>query len=367
MLLRASKIAFAFALALLGFAARAQSAFTASMGVDVWSVPGQVRYLPNYSTPNTWQSANPWASIKAQTTVDTDVGPLTFTASAQTSPVFGNRIDRLDLDLRMTERTGARVGVLPYRVSWCRGYEASNPWISEPDAFCRFSGLNEVSQGGFGAQLYHSDIVGGWMVDGMAGVYRPLIDGQDTKLGPYVAVGPTVKHEKFGASINALHLASGIQARAGYLHTLQNQDSRAGSYQRRLDYDTIYLAAEGNVTPRLDLRASLSAYVGDQLNPALPFAWDGRSTTVEAIYKPATGHSIALGLSNYTNVTTYAKAPNHQRTQVSSQSIAWRTDWPHGLHTVLQATRSTDDATTRAGLNTIRAGNAVGFRVAKTF
>lgn len=346
----------------------AQSAFTAAAGVDIWSVPGQVRYIPNYSTPRAWQSANPWASAKAQTAIDTEIGPLTFAASGQTSPVYGNRIDRLDVDLRMTEHTGIRAGILPYRVSWCRGYEASSPWISEPDAFCRFHGLAEIRQGGFGAQIYHSDMVGGWLVDGMAGIYRPMVDGQDKALGPYVAVGPTVRHEKFGASINALHLASGIQARAGYLHTLQHQDSSTGSYQRRLDYDTIYLAAEGNVTQRLDVRASMSAYVGDQLTPANKYAWDGRTSTIEAIYKPVQGHSLALGLSRYTNTTIYATRPTKPQTlSVPSLSLAWRADLPYGWWMVTQATYSKDDSRTSAGVLTSRAGKACGIRLARAF
>lgn len=342
----------------------ARAEVTLQAGVDVWSVPGdQVRYLPNYSTPHDWRAASPWVRAQGQY----QLGDITLSAAGRASAVEGGRIDRLDADVRLSESTGVRVGVLPYRLGWCRTYDPSSPWIAEPDAFCRFTGLNELATGAFGAQAYQSGRVGGWLVDGMVGVYRPKVDGQTDKLGPYVQVGPDVAHSKWGASVNALHLPTGIQTRAAWLRTHQAQDSTAGSYQRRIDYDTYYLAAEGSITPQLDLRASLSAYVGDQTNPANLYAWDGRSTTVELIYRPAAGHTLALGLSEYVNKTTYAKAPHDQSLRVPSTSLAWRFDLPGGAYAVLQATHSADHATTRQGVTTQRAGDAVGVRVAKTF
>lgn len=343
---------------------------TATVGADVWQVPdGPVRYLPNYSLPEgkEWSRDSYWLKATVQHDISTDFAPITLTAQGQYNSLIGHRIDRLDAAMRITQSTGVRVGVLPYKTSWCRTYDANSPWMAEPDAFCRFHGLNEMAQGAFGAQAYTSGIAAGWLVDGMVGIYRPEVDGQDKGLGPYVKVGPNTLHKKVGASVNALHLSTGIQLRVATLRTDQNQKSDAGSYERRLDYDTRYFAIEGNPLQPLTLRLSLASYVGNQNNPALPYAWDGQSKTLEAIYKPAPAHTIALGLSRYTNVTTYAKAPNFQQLQVDSKSIAWRTDWPRGLHTVLQATHSTDDATTRAGVATARAGSAVGFRIAQTF
>jgi hypothetical protein len=342
----------------------ARAEVTLQTGVDLWSVPGgQVRYLPNYSTPNPWQNASPW--VRGQGSYQ--LGDIALTAAGRWDAVNGGRVDRLDADVRLSASAGVRVGVLPYRVGWCRTYDPASPWMSEPDAFCRFSGLNELATGAFGAQAYQSAMLGGWLVDGMAGVYAPKVDGQVNGLGPYVKVGPDVAHSKWGASVNALHLATGIQTRAAWLRTHQVQDSTAGSYQRRIDYDTYYIAAEGSITPALDLRGSVSAYVGDQLNPANLYQWDGRSTTVELIYKPATGHSLALGLSEYVNKTTYAKAPHDQSLRVPSTSLAWRFDLPSGMYAVLQATHSKDQSTTRQGVATLRAGDAYGVRVGRNF
>ncbi len=350
----------------LGLTAVARADTTTSLvaGVDVWHVPADpARYLPNYAT-ETWQTAIPWVRAQVQHRTDTDFGLLTLTASGVTDPIDKGRIDRLDADLRMG-RGGARLGILPYRVSWCRG--RAGAWISEPDAFCRFAGLNEISEGAFGVQAYRSGVWSGWLVDGLVGAYRPMVDDQTDSLGPYVTVGPNVKHQAHGASANAMHLGTGLQMRFGWLRTDQIQDSSTGGYQRHIRYDTYYLAAEGNVAQKIELRASLAAYIGDQLNPANLYGWDGRSLTLEAAYRPSSDQSFAAGLSRYTNITTYTAPPNGQRVIVPSLSLAWRKDWPKGFYTVLQATRSLDDSTTRRGVHTERAGTAYGVRIAKTF
>lgn len=339
------------------------------IGADYWNVnDAQVRYLPNYSLPDDtqWQPVSSFARGTIRRDIETDFSPLTLTFQGQYSTLIGGRVDRLDADIHLTDTLGVRVGVLPYRTAWCRQYSMSNPWIAEPDAFCRFHGLNEMAQGAFGAQVYKSSFVGGFWVDSMAGIYRPEVDGQDKGLGPYVKVGPNTSHKKFGASLNVMHMASGIQARASYLKTLQNQASDTGGYERQLDYDTIYLAVEGNATKKLTIRGSISAYIGDQNNPRNPFGWNGQSKTLEAIYKPLQGHTIALGYSVYENVTTYSKAPNFQRLEVPSYSIAWRKDWKSS-YSVVQYTQTYDDATTRAGVLTSREGQAIGIRIGKNF
>ena len=341
---------------------------TFTVGADAWHIAsGPARYLPDYSTPQPWRSTAAWATVSASAATDTPLGMLTVTAQARAHQVTGNRVDRLDADLRVTDATGLRVGMLPYRISWCRTYDASSPWLAEPDAFCRFSGLNEIATGAFGAQAYTSAMLGSWLVDAMAGAYRPLVDGQTGGLGPYVSVGPTVLHHAHGASVNGLHLPTGLQLRAGWLQTLQHQNSSTGSWQRRLDYQTTYLAAEGAITPRITLRASLAAYVGNQTNPANLYGWDGRSTTLEAIYKPAPGHTLALGQSRYVNATAYATRPYDQRLVVPSTTLAWRADLPAQWYAVAQATHSQDDYHPRTGPTTYRTGTAYGLRLGRVF
>lgn len=338
-------------------------------GADAWRVQGgPARYLPDYSLPpgHTFDTTSYWLSLRASHTLQTPVGGLTLTGAGMYHDLSGGRIDRLDVDWRAADHLGLRVGVLPYRVSWCRPL-GEGPWMLEPDAYCRFHGLREVAQGAFGVQAYTTGIAGGWLIDGMLGAYRPGVDGQDDKLGPYVSVGPTVHHHKHGASINALHLPTGLQLRAGWLRTEQDQNSSGRSHQRRMRYDMTYLAAEAPVTRWLTLRASFNANMGDQINPANPYAWTGRSATIEAIARVSPADTLSLGLSEYDNRTAYPRPPNHQRVTVPSVSLAWRVELPHKCWVVAQVTHTKDLSTTRQGVTTDRAGNALGLRVGKAF
>lgn len=343
---------------LLALSLSAQAQVTLSTGVDAWKVNnGPARYLPDYSTPREYQTLNPWAQIDAKHEIDR----VTLSAQLKSSVIYGGRLNRLDVDYR-GDYVGARVGILPYRISWC----GNSNWMAEPDAFCRFHGLNEVAEGAFGAQVYSSILTKGWLIDGMVGAYNPQIDKQADSLGPYVKVGPTVSHKAHGASLNALHLPTGIQTRAGWLRTNQVQDSETGSFQRRLSYDSYYLGAEGNITRSIDLRASLSGYIGDQTNPANKYKWDGRSKTLELAYKPLSGHTLSIGVSEYENITKYATRPNPQTLNVVSQSIAYRVDFDKWW-IICQATKTDDKSRTSAGVLTAREGDAIGLRIGRTF
>lgn len=352
---------------LAGLTARADTAVTGAVGVDVWGVQGgPARYLPNYSTPNAFKAVAPWVSAKV--THDWGTG-VRLTVEARHHQVDGNRVDRADVDVDLGDDMGVRVGVLPYRVSWCRPLGAG-PWVKEPDAFCRFAGLNEIATGAAGAQLYKSWLASGWLVDGMAGVYRPRIDKQDDNLGIYVSVGPTVRHTKAGASVQALSLGTGVLLRASYLHTQQDQDDASGSksaYQRRMRWDTWYLAADlplSSLAPGLSTRLSVAAYPGEQINPANPSVSTPVSATGELIYMHGP-NTWAAGLSRYQNTTRYSYGT--QRLEVPSLSLAWSRALTGGMRLTLQATRTVDRAVSAKGVVTDRAGSAFGARISKIF
>lgn len=335
------------------------------IGVDSWKVNGEARYLPDYSVTD-WHKNN--FNIKAFDSVK--FGAVTYSYAFQNDQVNGPRLDRLDADIALNDGFGARVGVLPYRTSWCRTYEFDSPWIAEPDAFCRFSGLNEISRGAFGVQGYKSTNVGGWLVDVMAGIYRPQVDGQNSHLGPYVSVGPTTYHTAKGLAMNALSLSSGTNLRVSWLQTEQNQDDQTAAkkpYARRLKYDTFYLGADIPVTDSVDIRATLAAYIGDQTNPANLYSWDGQSKTIEAVWQVNPTNKIAVGVSNYTNLTRYGTEPVKQKLFVDSQSISWRHQFPDNWSLITQYTNTKDDYTTRSLNKTYRTGEAFGVKIAKTF
>jgi hypothetical protein len=338
-----------------------------SVGVDHWQTPDVGhRYSPNYSPTNDWRPTAAWVRGQAEFTLGNG---LTASLAAQHHAVDGSRIDRAELDWRATSDTGARIGVLPYRLAWCRTYDRTSVWIKEPDAFCRFPGLSEITQGGFGVQAYKSVTLGGWMVDSMAGVYKPTVDGQDKKLAIYVPVGPTVRHDKIGASVNAIHLQTGTQIRAAWLRSwLDQDDARAvrRPYQRQLRYDTAFVGIEGDPWPGITARLTAAAYIGDQVHAANAYAFNARSVTAELSHRRG-AHEFATGLSHYQNTTRYAGSPRAQTLDVPSLSLAWRYQIDRHLFVVTQATRGMDDAMTASGVATARAGSSYGVRLGANF
>lgn len=346
----------------------AKADITLQTGIDYWKVPNeQVRYLPNYNTQEPWRKTEQWMKGIGSH----QVGRFKFTLAGKITSLNGSRIDRADVDYSFGS-WGLRAGVLPYRVSWCRTYDNSSPWISETDAFCRSPILNEISNGAAGLQTYRSDLWGGYLIDSLVGIYRPMIDDQDKSLGPYKKVGETVKHNKYGASINIMHLESGNQIRAAWLHTDLNQnddrDGIAHPYQRQLKYETYYLAGEAAIMPSLTARLSGAAYIGTQNNSYYPYQWNGTSVTLEGIYQATDRDTLALGVSRYTNDTNYDKVPNKTQTLVVPNiSIAWRHNFEDGYFGIIQATKSKDDYTTVRDENTFREGSAVGVRLGKVF
>lgn len=358
---------FEVAFAALALTGTATAETTLTTGVDIWDTTNpSARYMPNYATPNEYSQANRFVKVEAST----DVNGIRFTGAARVSDNEGGRIDRLDADIRFNGTYGMRFGILPYRVSWCRHYERDSVWIREPDPFCSFHGLAEMSEGSFGVQGYASTLKNGFMVDTMLGIYRPEMDNQDKKLGPYIQVGPNVSHKKAGFSANAIHLATGIQGRFSLLRTEQIQNDATGSrsaYQRQLTYDTIFYGIEGNITPDISLRYTSSNYIGRQNNLRNLYDWNGKSDTVEVTYKKNERDSFSYGYNVYENITEYAGVKNIQKLHVKGHSVSWRHDFDDGLFTVIQYSTTTDDYTTIKPVNTYKEGHSLGFRLAKTW
>ncbi len=336
--------------------------YSISAGVDTWTTAATpARYQPDYATANTWRSVNPW--IKFSGTLA--LGDMRVNAAFRHNPVDGTRVDRLDADIQLTQSTGVRLGpVLPYRVSTCPTYDGTSPWISSPNVFCRFIGLAEVSTGGAGAQIYASATHGGWLTDVMAGAYKPSWDGQDKKLAIYVPVGPNTRHDKIGASLNALHVNSGTQIRASWLRTWQDQASDSGGYLRMLRYDTLFAGIEKRLGHAVEAKASVSAYLGDQVNPAYPYNFAAISTAAELSWPPAYAHTLSVGANHYQNTTRFTAST--QLLRVPSIQAAYRYDMTGSRYLIIQALKTQDIYTRQTG-TTDRSGTSLGIRLAQNF
>lgn len=354
-----------FSVLMLAFIVDAHADNQIVVGLDSWQVPDkQVRYMPNYNTANKWQSVSQFVTAKGEWTY----GKAKFSASGKMDSISGSSIDRLDIDYAFGSY-GVRAGIVPYRISWCRTYDADSPYIQEADAFCRSPVLNEISRGAAGVQAYKSWLEGDYLIDSMIGYYNPLIDNQDKSLGPYKAVGPTVESNKFGGSVNMMKLSTGTQVRLSYLHsTLKQNDTLSSGFQRHLEYDTLYIATESTWLERLQIRASWAAYLGNQLNIRNPYEWTGTSATIEGVYSVTPQDTIAVAASYYDNVTEYVTSKGKlQNLSVPSYTVAWRHRFDDGYFGILQLTQSTDDYTTLSQVNTYKEGVAFGLRLGKVF
>lgn len=356
-----------FFVALIGAtAAQAQTPspidYSISAGVDTWTTADTpARYQPDYATANPWRTVNPWVKFSGTLAL----GDTRINAAFRHNPVDGTRVDRLDADIQLTQSTGVRLGpVLPYRVSTCPTYDGTSPWISSPNVFCRFTGLAEISTGGAGGQIYASATQSGWLTDTMVGAYKPSWDGQDKKLAIYVPVGPNTRHDKIGASLNALHVNSGTQIRASWLRTWQDQASDSGGYLRMLRYDTLFAGIETRVGHSVEVKASVSAYVGDQANRANPFNFKAISTTAELAWTPVYAHTLSVGANHYQNTTRYTTST--QVLRVPSVQAAYRYDMTSGRYLIIQALKTQDTYTRQTG-TTDRSGSSVGIRIAENF
>lgn len=344
-----------------------------ALALDYWDInsPAETsaRYLPDYSLPEGY-SFKPFSQeldVSAGYETALPSGYVKLNIDASLSTLTGQKIKRADIDYRLGNK-GVRLGILPYRISWCRS-STESVFISEPDVFCRFHGLNELAQGAFGIQTYSSRLVGDWMLDSMLGYYKPMIASQRDALGPYVSIGPTVKHDAHGLSVNALHLPSSLQLRFGWLNTIQHQDpSNPSSFQRRLKYDSYYLAAETNILPSLTARVTSSGYIGNQLNSTNLYNWNGNSTTVDLGYRFHAKHGLIVGYSEYSNRTVYPNQKiNLQNLVVKTSSVAYSYQVSPDLRLLMQYTATTDWSSTRTGKITYRKGDAIGVRALYVF
>ena len=323
-------------------------------GLDTWYSPDtQVRYLPNYKPAFQFRAADPWVYAQAEKSTALDDGStVTTTFAGRNSAVAGGYVSRADVDFRTSSGFGVRAGMLPYRVSYCRSL-GEGPWLAEPSALCRYYVLNAMAGGGAGVQAYASIQVGDWTVDGMAGLYRPRLDGQSKlTLGPQLATGPHTRDDRAGVSFNALHLSSGLQTRFSVLKADEVQD---GKYT--MATTTRYLAAQAPVGADADLALSHTRITGGGFI-GVQTGIEVNDLTAEVIWKFRTGNTLAVGASTYAQDVSGIGA----HLQVKARSIAYRRELGGGWFMVAQASHSAS-----GGYGKPASGTALGFRVAKSF
>jgi hypothetical protein len=333
-------------------------------GVDYISAPDtQVRYLSNYSTEKPFEQTQAWLKVNT----DYKAGDYTFAFKGYFNTNKKPYVSDASVSYNYDYTSGVSLGIRQFKQSWCRTYEPNNVWASEPDVFCKFKGLAEMSESAFAVQAYKSLKVGDWSVDTQVGVYRPNIDGQSKKLGPYVEIGPTSINKKSGISVDALDTITGSSYRASLMKSDIAQQTYANTYTRHLVYDSFFLGGEWSPAVSTNVRLSVGGYKGDQIDPSSLYSFDARSYASEVSYFVTSNNALSYANNYYRNITTYVGKANKQKVGVRYQSVALKTTWPKSWFSILQYGWGDDDALALSGKVTQKSGSEFIVRVGRVF
>lgn len=340
---------------------------SAIMNFDMWDygTDKQIRYLPNYSTPDEdYKTSRTFNSVYYKASYQSESMRYTFSAFNVSE---GNRkVTRADVAYKVNDKLSASIGILPFRVSQCRYFETNNVWISEPDNFCKFHGLNEISEGAAGVQLGYSSNIKDYIVDTLVGYYDAEIDGQSEKLSIYVPVGHNKYNKKWGLSSRAIGKDSQISL--GYLHTSQFQYDESGvknPFDRVLEYDTLYFGYEKDIED-FTVRATGSAYIGKGLGDIRPIDFNAISQTYEISYKLNPKLSFNTFYAQYDSKTEYypddIKKFKTQSLSVPSSGASIRWNATPKTFFILQVYKTKSDSVTTSKVRTVDGTTAVGLR-----
>ena len=379
--------------------AQAQVQFNGQIGFDVWDIhtnipnPNQERllFLAN-STPQ-WQYRNPspWIRFEGQADLSPQLSAAIKLRGDQSSDW---RVDELNVKWAVSPSLGAAVGVVDYKLSWCRIHEEDSPWVRENDPFCTVRTTDQAVGAAPGLQVYATNNTSDWSLQGMIGIYNPLIGDYDNKEFTNTVISgnsKVTKNDRVGINLSAVHQATGAEFRLGWQHVdqfaryvLWPAPSPLADYKK--SGDIVFVGASFNPHPQWSVRATLlhsriigdwegafvtngELYAGDQ-------DIDRQSISLENIYRVNAKNTLALALSEYKfqSMSTF-KRPNGTISYLPLglltnrlASISWRYEWQHGVYSALQASHSRSNIQLPSPIGTNRVeGTSFGARLGWRF
>jgi hypothetical protein len=368
--------------------------YSAQLGVDAWQFSnGRPDPLLMMSTNAQWhyRPVSPWGTLDGRLMVSSNA---TLALKARSNQEMGSHLDELSADWAISPRLGMKVGVVDYKTSWCRTYDVDSPWVRENDPFCTVVEVSGPSGGAPGAQLYTNMQMGLYRVQAIAGVYSPLWFGYNkTEFSNLTYARSRVeKNNKQGFSINALNLDTAMEFRFGYLATQQTQavhsDWNAPDFHVEQVYDITFAGVSFYAAPKLNVRMQTLRHVMSNKNvmdpgAIYPHTFRGnalarRSYVMELHYQQDVQNVFALAVSKfgmhntliqtnypYSGYTVYPEFSDYAQ---RSFSLAWRHDWPSGVFTAVQLTRSSlVDTSSYYGYDKAMHANGLGMRLGYRF
>jgi hypothetical protein len=300
------------------------------------------------------------------------------------------RLDEASFQYNLSPSLGARVGVVNYKTSWCRTYEPNNGWMREIEAICVTPQFRDVTGGAPGAQIFASNTLGDYLLQGQVGIYRPLeFNYAPKEYGNLIpSKGFEVKsNRKVGFNINVLNLQTAVEMRLSYLRANQSgylPESNLKGDSRQTS-DLWYWAIGSPITSKMSIRltqllqsqksdcTSEIAAMGSACNLELELLKN--STAIELAYRINGANLLSLGISRtkFDLSQDFYSPARDQHTKarpfyINTQQVAaaWRHDWGQGLFSIVQIIQS-NQKNGSGGRNFASDGNAIGLRVGYQF
>lgn len=378
---------------------QAQVHYNGQIGFDAWDIhtnipnPNQERllFLANSTPQWTYRNPSPWFRFEGLI----DINPhlqANFKFRGDQSSDW--RIDELNATWSVSPSLGASIGVVDYKLSWCRTHEENSPWVRENDPFCTVRTTDQAVGSAPGVQIYANAVNSDWSLQGMIGIYDPLLAGYDKEefTNTVIRDGSEVtRNDRLGINLSAVHQATGAEFRLGWQRVEQFAKYELWKPPAPLtDYkksgNIVFLGTSFNPHPKWSIRATFlhSKIIGDWMGSNVmngPIYTgdqdiDRQSFSLENIYQVNMRNTVALALSEYKfkSFSTF-KRPNGTTTYYPLglltnrlTSIAWRHEWGRGVYSALQASHSQSRIQLPAPIGTNRIeGTSFGTRIGWRF
>ena len=334
----------------------------AKVGLDAWRLspktPEALLMLPTNSQWH-YKSVSPWLTFDGQMTVHRHA---VMSLKVRADQAMGTHVDEMSLDWSVSPSLGVKAGVVSYKTSWCRTYDVDSPWVRENDPFCTVKTTSDASGGAPGLQVYANAPLGSYRVQGLAGIYRPLLLNYNTtefSNAPYDNAHID-RNNKKGFSVSIQNLETASEVRLGLLNADQSEyvfgSWNTEPFRVQQSYNMVFLGGAFYVAPQVQVRVQTLRHEMVNSRWSVPGSvWPNylgggdlarRSDVLEVNYWHSSQDMLAFAVSRYiydnSYITTIYPSPgyftnrNYFIYKNKNISASWRHDWAKGVFTAVQ-------------------------------
>jgi hypothetical protein len=346
----------------------------------------------SYPVWSNYQDVSPWLRFEGGLRVGQDT---LFTLKYRSDQSTGSRVDEASADWAF-HTYGVKLGVLDPKISWCRTYDVDSPWARETNPYCTIKPLVFARGSAPGVQTYGNFIAGDYSLQAIAGAYRPLMFGYESRATPTIVVlssATVTERVKSGLALSATNLRSGTEFRFSLMRDAYSVHSpiHDSSPARKTDFsaDVVFAGVAWQITPKVSVRGSYFAYSGDLYyteHDRIEYVslYDKKldaSKTIELNYQANSKNIYSVGYSEYNlNIFQNLYSLNGNSVELTSSkngaptfttrttAVSWRHDWSGGLFTVIQLSDArVNQSDSKKGVQLSSNGQAIGLRLGYRF